>query len=146
MSGLAIPGCARAGSFRLRDFRGVAGAQGLRLLIRSNPFASTCSTSLPGRPDSHVLAVLPSVAILEGSASGGVTVISRPSRIPSATCRAVPACLLAVLLLRELSADAATPERAKPPSHPILTHASAYCQKRPASPARTGPKGCKHIL
>lgn len=82
MSGLVIPDCARADSFRLRDFRGVAGAQGLRLLIRSNPFAYTCSTSLPGRPDSHVLAVLPSVAILEGSASGGVTVISRPSRIP----------------------------------------------------------------
>ena len=36
-------------------------------------------------------------------------------------------CLLAFLRLRELSADAATPERAKPPSPPILTHASAYC-------------------
>ena len=137
VSGLAIPGCARADSFRLRDFRGVAGAQGLRFLNRYNPFASTCSTSLPGRPDSHVLAVLPSVAILEGSASGGMTVISRPNLIPSATCRAVPACLLAVLLLREMSADAATPERAKPPSHPILTHASAYCQEGPASPARS---------
>ena len=137
MSGLAIPGCARAAAFRLRDFRGVAGAQGLRLLIRSNPFASTCSTSLPGRPDSHVLAVLPPVAILEGSASGGVTVISRHNLIPSAACRAVPACLLAVLLLREMSANAATPERAKPPSPPILTHASAYCQEGPASPARS---------
>lgn len=135
MSGLVIPDCARADSFRLRDFRGVAGAQGLRLLIRSNPFAYTCSTSLPRRPDSHVLAVLPSVAILEGSASGGVTVISRPSRIPSATCRAVPACLLAVLLLREMSAAAATPERAKPPSPPMLTHACAYCQEGPTSPA-----------
>ena len=49
-------------------------------------------------------------------------------------------CLLAVLLLREMSADAATPERAKPPSHPILTHACAYCQDGPAAPARTGQK------
>ena len=137
VSGLAIPGCARTDSFRLRDFRGVAGAQGLRLLIRSNPFAYTCSTSLPGRPDSHVLAVLPSVAILKGSASGGVTVIPRPNLIPSATCRAVPACLLAVLLLREMSADAATLERAKQPSPPILTHACAYCLEGPTSPARS---------
>ena len=52
MSGLAIPGCARAFVFRLRGFRGAAGAQGLRRLNRSNHFDSTLCTSLSGRPDS----------------------------------------------------------------------------------------------
>ena len=36
------------------------------------------------------------------------------------------------------TADAVKPPCQKPPSPPILTHASAYCQERPASPARTG--------
>ncbi len=47
-------------------------------------------------------------------------------------------CLLAILLLREMSADAATPERAKPPSPTILTHAPTSCRNRPASHARPG--------
>ena len=137
VSGLAIPVCARAGSFRLRDFRGVAGAQGLRLLIRSNLFAYTCSTSLPRRPDSYDSPALSLYCYSWLCASGGKTILPSTHRRSVRRLPRLSPCLLAVLLLREMSANAATPERAKPPSHPILTHASAYCQEGPASPARS---------
>ena len=140
VSGLAIPGCARAFVFRLRGFRGAAGAQGLRRLNRSNHFNSTLSTSLSGRPDSFDSPSLALYLDADGSTSGGVTVIPRSNLIPSAACRGLRPCLLAVLLLREMSANAATPERAKPPSPTTLTHASAYCQERPVSPARARQK------
>ena len=75
------------------------------------------------------------VSLFRHRASGGVTVIPRSNLIPSAACRGLRPCLLAVLLLREMSAAAATPERAKQPSLPILTHVSVYCQEGPAAPA-----------
>ena len=94
MSGNAIPSFARAFVLRLRDFRGVDGAQGLRLLIRSNPFAFTCSTSLPGRPDSFESPSLALYLDADGSASGGNTIstsnhphsvrrLPRPTAVPA---------------------------------------------------------------
>ena len=79
-------------------------------------------------------------------ASGGKTIVPRSNLIPSAACRGLRPCLLAVLLLRELSADAATPERAKPPSPTTLTHAPPPCRKSPASHARPGFKDKKYNL
>ena len=141
MSGLAIPGCARAFVFRLRGFRGAAGAQGLRCLNRSNHFNSTLSTSLSGRPDSFDSLSLAMYLDADGSASGGVAVSSSYHPYPVRRLPRLSPCLLAVLLLQEMSANAAAPERAKPPSPPTLTHASAYYQERPASPARNGLPG-----
>ena len=107
--------------------------------------ASTRSLTLRRRPDSHARSVLASCLYSTVNASGGVTVVPRPNLIPSAACRAVPAWLLAFLLLREMSADAATPERAKPPSPTTLTHAPASCRISPASHARPGPRVYIHI-
>lgn len=71
VSGHAIPSFARASVLRLR-------------------------TSLSGLPDSHVPTLLPSVPLFRRSASGGVTVITRSNLIPSATCRGLRPCLLAI--------------------------------------------------
>jgi hypothetical protein len=138
VSGLAIPGCARAFVFRLRGFRGAAGAQGLRRLNRSNHFDSTLCTSLSGRPDSFDSPFLASYHQANSCACGGKALIPSIHRRCVRRLPRLSPCLLAVLLLQEMSANAAAPERAKPPSPPSLTHASAYCQERPASPARNG--------
>ena len=145
MSGLAIPSFARAFVFRLRGFRGAAGAQGLRRLNRSNHFDSTLCTSLSGRPDSFDSPSLALYLDADGSASGGVSL--HPSYHPHPVRRLprLSPCLLAFLLLREMSADAATPERAKPPSPISLTHAPTSCRKSPASHARNGLPGCTLI-
>ena len=129
-------------------FRGVIGAfrqtapasltaSSLRCLIRSRLLRHHFGTHLAPAAGLSRSKRCGRVLLFLHRASGGKTVVPRSNLIPSAACRAVPACLLAVLLLREMSANAATPERAKPPSHPILTHASAYCQEGPASPARS---------
>ena len=85
------------------------------------------------------------VPLFHHRASGGVTVVPRSNLIPSAACRGLRPCLLAFLLLREMSADAATPERAKPPSPPTLTHAPASCRKSPTSHARPEVQGYKNL-
>ena len=145
MSGLAIPAFARAFVFRLRGFRGAAGAQGLRRLNRSNHFDSTLCTSLSGRPDSFDSPSPTSCHQANSCASGGVSLHPSNHLHPVRRLLRLSPCLLAVLLLQEMSADAATPERAKPPSPPSLTHASTYCQQRPASPARKIRQGHIHI-
>ena len=137
VSGLAIPSFARAFVFRLRGFRGAAGAQGLRRLNRSNHFVSTLCTSLSGRPDSFDSPSLASYHQANSCASGGVSLYPSNHLHPVRRLPRLSPCLLAVLLLQEMSADAATPERAKRPSHSILTHACAYCQDGPAAPARS---------
>ena len=114
-------------------------------LTASSRSASTRSLTLRRRPDSHARSVLASCLYSTVNASGGVTVVPRSNLIPSAACRAVPAWLLAFLLLREMSADAATPERAKPPSPTTLTHAPSACLKSPASHARPGHQGYINI-
>ena len=114
-------------------------------LTASSRSASTRSLTLRRRPDSHARSVLASCLYSTVSASGGKTVVPRSNLIPSAACRAVPAWLLAFLLLREMSADAATPERAKPPSPTTLTHALASCRISPASHARPGQRMYIHI-
>ena len=78
-------------------------------------------------------------------ASGGMTFVPRSNLIPSAACRGLRPCLLAFLLLQEMSADAATPERAKPPSPTTLTHAPTSCRNRPTSHARPEVQGYIHI-
>ena len=141
MSGLAIPGCARAFVFRLRGFRGAAGAQGLRRLNRSNHFDSTLCTSLSGRPDSFDSPSLASYHQANSCASGGVSLYPSNHLHPVRRLPRLSPCLLAILLLQEMSAIAATPERAKPPSPISLTHASASSHQVPASHARRREQG-----
>ena len=129
-------------------FRGVIGAfrqtaptsltaSSLRCLIRSRQLRHHFGTHLAPAAGLSRPKRCGRVPLFRHRASGGVTVVPRSNLIPSAACRGLRPCLLAVLLLREMSAAAATPERAKPPSPPILTHACAYCQEGPTSPARS---------
>ena len=132
-------------------FRGVIGAfrqtapssltaSSLRCLIRSRLLRHHFGTHLAPAAGLSRSKRCSRVLLFHHRASGGVTFLPRSNLIPSAACRGLRPCLLAFLLLQEMSADAATPERAKPPSPLILTHASAYCQERPASPARARQK------
>ena len=105
-------------------------------LTASSRSASTRSLTSRRRPDSHAQRWVAFYLYSWLCASGGVTVVPRSNLIPSAACRAVPACLLTSY--ETLSAS--LPETRKMSSPPILTHASAYCQERPASPARARQK------
>jgi hypothetical protein len=107
--------------------------------------ASTRSLTSRRRPDSFDS---PSLALYFDStvsASGGKTVSTSNHPHPVRRLPRLSPCLLAFLLLREMSADAATPERAKPPSPTTLTHAPRSCRKSPASHARPGHQGNKNI-
>jgi hypothetical protein len=110
-------------------------------LTATSRSASTRSLTLRRRPDSFDSPSLSLYLDSNGSASGGVTV--SPSNHPHPVRRLprLSPCLLAILLLREMSADAATPERAKPPSPISLTHAPGPCRKSPASHARRREQG-----
>ena len=114
-------------------------------LTASSRSAFTRSLTLRRQPDSHARSMLASYLYSWLCTSGGVTVVPRSNLIPSAACRGLRPCLLAFLLLREMSADAATPERAKPPSPTTLTHAPTLCRKSSALHARRGLQGYKHI-
>ena len=98
--------------------------------------ASTRSLTLRRRPDSFDSPSLALYLDANGSASGGITVSSSNYPHPVRRLPRLSPCLLAILLLQEMSAIAATPERAKPPSPPPLTNARTLCRKSPASPAR----------
>ena len=106
-----------------------------------NRFASTTMLTSCRRPDAPVRMLWRLCFYSWFSASGGVTLISRSNLIPSATCRAVPACLLTSYE----TLSAALPETRKMSSPPTLTHALALCRISPASHARPGQQGYKHI-
>ena len=81
------------------------------------------------------------VPLFHHRASGGMTVVPRSNLIPSAACRAVPACLLTSYE----TLSAALPETRKMSSPTTLTHAPTSCRISPASHARRGLQGYKHI-
>lgn len=145
MSGLAIPGCARADSFRLRDFRGVDGAQGLRLLIRFNPFAFTCSTNLPGRPDSPVPTRVTIHLYSTLSTCSRKTVLPRFNHLPPVACRGLRPCPLCHLSQSAASAVAEATSSPKQHRSSTLTHASRSCRKSPVSHARPRHQGHKNL-
>ena len=111
-------------------------ASSLRCLIRSRLLRHHFGTHLVPAAGLSRPKRCGRVPLFHHRASGGVNFLPRSNLIPSAACRAVPACLLTSY--ETLSAS--LPETRKMSSPPILTHASAYCQERPASPARTGQK------
>ena len=114
-------------------------------LTASSRSAFTRPLTLRRRPDSHAQRWVAFYLYSWLCAGGGVTVVPRSNLIPSAACRGLRPCLLAFLLLQEMSADAATPERAKLPSPTTLTHAPSACRISPVSHARRGLQGYKHI-
>ena len=114
-------------------------------LTATSRSASTRSLTLRRRPDSFDSPSLALYLDAGGIASGGKTVSSSNHPHPVRRLPRLSPCLLAVLLLREMSADAATPERAKPPSPISLTHAPASNRKSPASHAQSGLPGCTLI-
>ena len=142
-----VPPCSVQSLLCSAVFRGVIGAfqqtapasltaSSLRCLIRSRLLRHHFGTHLAPAAGLSRPKRCGRVPLFHHRASGGVNFLPRSNLIPSAACRAVPACLLTSY--ETLSAS--LPETRKMSSPPILTHASAYCQERPASPARTGQK------